>query len=49
VGGSNLAAAADAIEELEATARLYLLLQGQRVRTLTDAQVADIRRRYPLP
>jgi ribulose-5-phosphate 4-epimerase/fuculose-1-phosphate aldolase len=49
VGGSNLAAAADAIEELEATARVYLLLQGQRVRTLTDAQVADIRRRYPLP
>jgi ribulose-5-phosphate 4-epimerase/fuculose-1-phosphate aldolase len=49
VGGSNLAAAADAIEELEATAKLYLLLQGQRVRTLTGTQVADIRCRYPLP
>ena len=48
VGGSSLAAAADAIEELEATARLYLLLKGQRVRPLTEAQVADIRRRYPL-
>lgn len=48
VGGSNLSAAADAIEELEATARLYLLLKGQRVRPLTEAQVADIRRRYPL-
>lgn len=48
VGGSSLAAAADAIEELEATARLYLLLRGQRVRSLTEAQVADIRRRFPI-
>jgi ribulose-5-phosphate 4-epimerase/fuculose-1-phosphate aldolase len=48
VGGSSLSAAADAIEELEATARLYLLLKGQPVRPLTEAQVADIRRRYPL-
>jgi 3-dehydro-4-phosphotetronate decarboxylase len=49
VGGSNLAAAADAIEELEATAKLYLSLRGQRVRPLTEAQVADIRRRFPIP
>jgi ribulose-5-phosphate 4-epimerase/fuculose-1-phosphate aldolase len=48
VSGSSLSATADAIEELEATAKLYLLLKGQRVRPLTDAQVADIRRRYPL-
>lgn len=48
VGGSNLAAAADAIEELEATAKLYLLLQGQRVRPLTPAQLADLKRRYPV-
>jgi ribulose-5-phosphate 4-epimerase/fuculose-1-phosphate aldolase len=48
VGGSSLAAAADAIEELEATAKLYLLLRGQRVRALTVAQVADIRRRFPI-
>jgi ribulose-5-phosphate 4-epimerase/fuculose-1-phosphate aldolase len=47
VAGSSLAAAADAVEELEATARLYLLLQGQRLRLLTREQVADIRRRYP--
>jgi ribulose-5-phosphate 4-epimerase/fuculose-1-phosphate aldolase len=47
VGGSNLAAAADAVEELEATAKLYLLLQGRRVRPLTPEQVADIKRRYP--
>ena len=47
VAGVTLAAAADAVEELEATARLYLLLQGRRVRALTPEQVADIRRRYP--
>ena len=48
VGGSSLAAAADAVEELEATAKLYLLLQGRKVRPLTPAQVADVRRRYPV-
>jgi ribulose-5-phosphate 4-epimerase/fuculose-1-phosphate aldolase len=47
VAGASLAAAADAVEELEATAKLYLLLQGQRLRPLTPAQVADIKRRYP--
>jgi len=47
VAGSSIAAAADAVEELEATARLYLLLQGRRVRTLTPEQVDGIRRRYP--
>lgn len=48
VGGSSLAAAADAVEELEATAKLYLLVRGQKLRPLDDAQIADIRRRYPL-
>ena len=47
VAGSSLEAAADATEELEETARLFLLLQGRRVRTLTEAQVADLRRRFP--
>ena len=47
VAGTSLAAAADAVEELEATARLYLLLQGRQVRTLTREQIADIRQRYP--
>jgi hypothetical protein len=42
-----VSAAADAVEELEATARLYLLLRGQRMRTLTPGQVADIKERYP--
>lgn len=48
VGGSSLPAAADAIEELEATARLYLLLRGEKIRPLDAAQVADLRRRYPV-
>ncbi len=48
VAGSSLAAATDAIEELEATSRLYLLLRGEKVRTLDAAQVADLRRRYPV-
>jgi ribulose-5-phosphate 4-epimerase/fuculose-1-phosphate aldolase len=47
VAGTSLAAAADAVEELEATARLYLLLQGRRTRALTPEQVAGIRSRYP--
>ena len=47
VAGASLAAAADAVEELEATARLYLLLQVRSPRMLTPEQVADIRRRYP--
>jgi ribulose-5-phosphate 4-epimerase/fuculose-1-phosphate aldolase len=43
VAGTSLAAAADAIEELEATAKLYLLLQGHRVRALTPEAVAALR------
>lgn len=48
VGGSTLAAAADAIEELEATARLHLLLRGEKIRPLDAAQVADLKNRYPV-
>lgn len=48
VAGSDLSAAADAVEELEATARLYLLLRGSRVRPLTEVQVAELRQRYPV-
>ena len=47
VAGTSLAAASDAVEELEATAKLHLMLQGQRLRALTPEQVADIRKRYP--
>jgi ribulose-5-phosphate 4-epimerase/fuculose-1-phosphate aldolase len=47
VAGASLAAAADAVEELEATARLYLLLQGRQMRALTPQQCAELRERYP--
>lgn len=47
VAGSSLGAATDAIEELEATARLYLLLRGQQLRLLTAEQVAELRQRFP--
>lgn len=46
VAGSGLSAAMDAVEELEETARLFLLLRGQPIRKLTDDQVADLRRRF---
>ena len=38
--------ATDAIEELEETAKLYLLLHGHRTRSLTPEQVADLERRF---
>jgi ribulose-5-phosphate 4-epimerase/fuculose-1-phosphate aldolase len=47
VAGSSLSAASDAIEELEATAKLYLLLQGRRARALTATQVAELHARFP--
>lgn len=43
VAGSSLQAAMDAIEELEETAKLFLLLRGQAIRPLTEAQVAELR------
>ena len=47
VAGSSLSAAVDAIEELEETARLYLLLHGRPARYLTGEQIADLKRRFP--
>ena len=46
VAGTTLSAATDAIEELEATARLFLMLRGQPCRCLTGDQVADLRARF---
>jgi ribulose-5-phosphate 4-epimerase/fuculose-1-phosphate aldolase len=43
VAGSSLAAAANAIEELEETAKLFLLLRGSRLRPLTPEQVAALK------
>jgi len=41
-----LAAAADAIEELEETARLFLILRNERIRSLTPEQLAELVRRF---
>ena len=48
VAGSSLSAAADAVEELEATARLFLLLRHEKVRCLTPKQVAELRKKHPV-
>ncbi|HTZ77141.1 MAG TPA: 3-oxo-tetronate 4-phosphate decarboxylase [Stellaceae bacterium] len=42
VAGTSLDAAANAIEELEETAKLFLLLRGSKTRPLTDTQVAAL-------
>lgn len=46
VAGSSLAAATDAVEELEATARLFLLLRHERCRCLDGGQVAALHERF---
>ena len=47
VAGKSLSAAAAAIEELEETAKLHLLLRGEKVRYLNSGQVAELHRRFP--
>lgn len=47
VSGGSLAVAADVIEELEATASLWLRVRHERVRALTPAQLADLALRHP--
>jgi len=48
VAGDSLKAAVSAIEELEETAKLFLLLRHEKTRFLTPEQVAEVRRRFPL-
>ena len=47
VAGTTLDAAGNAMEELEETAKLYLLLRGAHTRFLSGPEVAELRRRYP--
>lgn len=47
VAGKSLENAVYAAEELEETARLYLMLRGANTRFLTQEQVADLRVRFP--
>jgi ribulose-5-phosphate 4-epimerase/fuculose-1-phosphate aldolase len=46
VAGKTLADAQYATEELEETARLFLMLQGRKIRPLTPEQVAELRAKF---
>jgi ribulose-5-phosphate 4-epimerase/fuculose-1-phosphate aldolase len=48
VAGTSLENAMYATEELEETARLFLMLRDESVRPLTPAQVEDLRKRHQL-
>ena len=48
VAGQSLEEAVFATEELEETAKLYLLTKDMEQAPLTDEQVAEIKRRYPI-
>jgi ribulose-5-phosphate 4-epimerase/fuculose-1-phosphate aldolase len=47
VAGKDLETAVYATEELEETAKLYLMLRGQQMKLLTVDQVAELQRKYP--
>ncbi len=47
VAGKSLTDAVNAAEELEETAKLYLMLRGEKTRFLTQEQVADLKVRFP--
>ncbi len=49
VAGSSLANAQYATEELEETAKLFLMLRSMPIRPLTPEQVEALRERYKLP
>ncbi len=46
VAGTSLSAASGAMEELEETARLFLMLQGHKVRHLTPGQIDELRAKF---
>lgn len=46
VSGDSLEAAVNAIEELEETAKLFLTLDGKPIRTLTEAQIDELRHHF---
>jgi ribulose-5-phosphate 4-epimerase/fuculose-1-phosphate aldolase len=47
VAGKDLETAVYATEELEETAKLFLMLRGQKLKLLTPEQVAELQRKYP--
>ncbi|HTH98404.1 MAG TPA: 3-oxo-tetronate 4-phosphate decarboxylase [Stellaceae bacterium] len=46
VAGTSLSAASGAIEELEETAKLFLLLHPHKIKPLTPEQVDELRKRF---
>jgi ribulose-5-phosphate 4-epimerase/fuculose-1-phosphate aldolase len=48
VAGTSLDAAVNATEELEETARLFLMLRDHKTRFLQPDEVETLRRRYPI-
>lgn len=47
VSGTSLSAALYAIEELEETAKLFLLLRGEKTRPLSSIQVNELIEKFP--
>jgi 3-dehydro-4-phosphotetronate decarboxylase len=47
VSGTNLPNALNAIEELEETAKLFLLLRGSKTKPLSPDQVEELQKKYP--
>ena len=47
VAGSDLEAAVYATEELEETAKLYLMLRNDKLLLLTADEIAELLRRFP--
>ena len=47
VAGKDLESAVYATEELEETAKLYLLLRGNKLKILSPEQVEELHRKYP--
>jgi ribulose-5-phosphate 4-epimerase/fuculose-1-phosphate aldolase len=47
VAGKSVDEAVESAEELEATAKLMLLLDGKAVAPLNDQQIVDLERRFP--
>ncbi len=47
VAGKDLESAVYATEELEETAKLYLMLRGKKIRILSPAQISELETRFP--
>jgi len=48
VAGADLSDAVYATEELEETAKLFLMLRGQQTRPLTCDETTELQRRFPV-